>query len=91
MFYAESTSKVIFTVKTSLDLFSLGLGQVSVLSDCTYVMKRVTESGRQGIRAGTSFLRYIDPGVCGGDLLPTMPGCVCPKVKDMVLFLASSE
>ena len=22
----------------------------------------------------------------GGDFVPTMPGCVCPKVKDMGLF-----
>ena len=27
----------------------------------------------------------------GGDLVPTMPGCVCPKVKDMGLFSASRE
>ena len=27
----------------------------------------------------------------GGDLVPTMPGCVCPKVKDMGPFSTSSE
>ena len=27
----------------------------------------------------------------GGDLVPTMPRCVCPKVKDMVPFSASRE
>ena len=27
----------------------------------------------------------------GGDLVSTMPGCVCRKVKDMGPFLASSE
>ena len=27
----------------------------------------------------------------GGDLVPTMPGCVCPKVKDMGPFSASRE
>ena len=27
----------------------------------------------------------------GGDLVPTMPGCVCPKVKDMGPFLAPRE
>ena len=27
----------------------------------------------------------------GGDLLSTMPGCVCPKVKDMGPFSASRE
>ena len=40
--------RVIFTVKTSLDLFSLELEQVSndtVLGDCICEMKRVTESG----------------------------------------------
>ena len=26
-----------------------------------------------------------------GDWVPTMPGCVCPKVKDMGPFLASRE
>ena len=29
--------------------------------------------------------------VLGGDLVPTMPGCVCPKVKDIGPFLASRE
>ena len=37
----------------------------------------------------------IDPGggggEWGGDLFPTMPGCVCPKVKDMGPFSASRE
>ena len=27
----------------------------------------------------------------GGDLVSTLPGCVCRKVKDMGPFLASSE
>ena len=27
----------------------------------------------------------------GGDLVPTMPGRVCPKVKDMGPFSASRE
>ena len=27
----------------------------------------------------------------GGDLVPTMPGCVCPMVKDMGPFFASRE
>ena len=27
----------------------------------------------------------------GGDLVSTLPGCVCPKVKDMGPFSASSE
>ena len=27
----------------------------------------------------------------GDDLVATMPGCVCPKVKDMGHFLASKE
>ena len=27
----------------------------------------------------------------GGDLVPTMPGCVCPKVKDIGPFSASRE
>ena len=31
------------------------------------------------------------PGGGGGDLVPTMPGCVCPKVKDMGSFSASSQ
>ena len=31
------------------------------------------------------------PGGGGRDLVSTMPVCVCPKVKDMGPFLASSE
>ena len=27
----------------------------------------------------------------GGSLVPTMPGCVCPKVKDMGRYSASRE
>ena len=27
----------------------------------------------------------------GGDFIPSLPGCVCPKVMDMGPFLASSE
>ena len=27
----------------------------------------------------------------GGDLVSTLPGCVCPKVKDMGPFWASRE
>ena len=27
----------------------------------------------------------------GGDLVLTLPGCVCPKVKDMGPFFASRE
>ena len=39
----------------------------------------IQETGK-GIRAGG-----------GGDMVPTMPRCVCPKVKDMGPFLASRE
>ena len=35
--------------------------------------------------------RYISGPGERGDLVPTMPGCVCPKVKDMGPFLASRE
>ena len=31
------------------------------------------------------------PGGGGGDLVSTLPGCVCRKVKDMGPFSASSE
>ena len=31
------------------------------------------------------------PGGGGGDLVPTMPGYVCPNVKDMGPFSASRE
>ena len=34
-------------------------------------------------------LRCLGRG--GGDLVPTMPGCVRPKVKDMGPFSASME
>ena len=30
-------------------------------------------------------------GVGGGDLVPTMPGCMCPKVKDIGPFSALRE
>ena len=36
---------------------------------------------------GTSLPR----GGGGADLVLTLPGCVCPKVKDMGPFLASRE
>ena len=36
-----------------------------------------------------AYLMLISP--VGGDLVPTMPGCVCPKVKDMGPFSPSSE
>ena len=42
--------------------------------------------GRWGVEGGGG-VRSLG----GGDLVPTMPGCVCPKVKDMGLFLASRE
>ena len=53
MFYAVPIAKVIFMAKTSLDVFSLIRKHVwtcSVLSDLIFDMKRVTESGRQGIK-----------------------------------------
>ena len=53
MFYAVLTAWVIFMAKTSLDVFSLRREHVltcSVLSDCICEMKRVTESGQQGIK-----------------------------------------
>ena len=36
-------------------------------------------------------LKFIDSNPQGGDLVSTMPVCVCPKVKDMGPFLASIE
>ena len=53
MLYAIPTSRVIFTVKTGLDVFSLRREPVwtcSVLGDCTCEMTRVTESGQQGVK-----------------------------------------
>ena len=51
MFYAVPTSRVIFTAKTSLDLFTLGLKPVwtyPVLGDDIYEMKvPVSSSGTQ--------------------------------------------
>ena len=40
--------------------------------------------------SGGSILTRVTGGG-GGDLVPTMPGCVCPKVKDMGPFSASKE
>ena len=34
---------------------------------------------------------YTRGGGEGGDLVPTMPGCVCPKVKNMGSFSALRE
>ena len=34
---------------------------------------------------------YTDTDTRGGDFVLTMPGCVCPKVKDMGHFSASRE
>ena len=36
-------------------------------------------------------LSYIGSAPRGGDLVSTLPGCVCPKVKDMGPFWASRE
>ena len=52
MFYAVPTARAIFMVKTSLDTFSLRQEHIwtsSVLGNCICEMKRVTESGQQGI------------------------------------------
>ena len=50
---------------------------------------------------GTKFLQFypsstanpppLPLGGGGGDLVPTMPECVCPKVNDMGPFSASGE
>ena len=53
MFYAVPTARVVLTAKTSLDVFSLRRDHVwtcSVLGDRICEMKRVTESGQQGIK-----------------------------------------
>ena len=34
---------------------------------------------------------FRDVRARGGDVVPTMPGCVCPKVKDMGPFSVSRE
>ena len=34
------------------------------------------------------FNAHHSPRGGGGDLAPTMPGCVCPKVKDMGPFFS---
>ena len=48
---AIPTAKVILTMKTSLDIVTLRQEDVcSVLGDLICEMKRVTESGQQGIR-----------------------------------------
>ena len=36
-----------------------------------------------------NYLSNTVPG--GGDFIPSLPGCVCPKVMDMGPFWASSE
>ena len=59
MFYAVLTSMVILmAISTSLDVFILGRKIVwtySVLRNCMYKMKRVTESRQKGIKTWRSF------------------------------------
>ena len=60
MFYAIPTARVLFTAKTSLDVFCLRREHVwtcSVLGDRICKMKRVT-AGDRNLR---SFLLYSDP------------------------------
>ena len=38
-----------------------------------------------------AYMYVVIPNARGGDLVSTLPGCVCRKVKDMGPFLASSE
>ena len=64
MFNAIQTAQVIFIVKTSLDIFRPSHEYVwtcSVSGDCICEMKKVTESGHQGIKNLRSFLLYFDP------------------------------
>ena len=51
---------------------------------------------RDSVRIGAEGIdpyrtRGLAPGGGGGNLFLTLPGCVCPKVKDMGPFLASKE
>ena len=58
MFCAIPTARVIFMAKISVDAFSLRLEDVwthSVLGDHMCEMKRVTESGQQGIKTRDHF------------------------------------
>ena len=53
MFYPLPTARAIFTAKTSLDAINLRREHVwtcSVLGDRICEMKRLTESGQQGIK-----------------------------------------
>ena len=38
-----------------------------------------------------NIMMTLNPGGGGGDLVSIMPVCVCPKVKEMGSFSASSE
>ena len=48
-------------------------------------------SGHRGINMSGGGEVGGGGGGGGGGLVPTMPGCVCPKVKDMGPFSAASE
>ena len=53
----------------------------------------ITEHSPVSVYRGNGDVWYVEPGGGGGggDLVPNMPGCVCPKVKDMGPFSASRE
>ena len=57
MFYTIPTARVFFPVQISLDIFSLRQEHfwTSVLGDCICEMKRVTESGQQGMQTQDHF------------------------------------
>ena len=44
-----------------------------------------------GDTVGTEGTLGLGRGGGGGDLVPTMPRCVCPKVKEMVNFSAQGS
>ena len=61
-FNGEPTARLVFTVKTSLDVFSLRwehLWTCSVLRDCICEMKRVAVSGQQGIKTWDHFCHTL--------------------------------
>ena len=57
--------------------------------DCLYTVKREGSLNKSKVKVGYPSTKECPPwGGGGGDSIPSLPGCVCPKVMDMDPFLA---
>ena len=72
-----------------LALAQLNIGYVKSTLYCTKKLNTSKTELLFGLNICTWLWPWFPGG--GGDLVSTLPGCVCRKVKDMGLFSASSE